>query len=263
MPWVATTAGIGPPGPSPTGDAKVLDDLVRTTGHNHRQVAGDSPLVEAVKVQARVHQSLIWDRQRHVNALRSALREFYPGALAPSAPSLPSRRLLPCWSWRRLPSRVAGAPGAAIRRALVGAGRRRNLQARVVTIQARVVAIQARVRHCGRLATGWSGSCMAVWPTGSLTRSRSPGRPRRRSPDRGSGGAGVQPRKYRPPHGGGAGQQGAASTLPAPVGSLPPTLTPKVANRRQLDAIGRGMSPRRTGHMDRPEARGAGEASGL
>ena len=27
------------------------------------------------------HQSLIWARQRHVNALRSALREFYPGAV--------------------------------------------------------------------------------------------------------------------------------------------------------------------------------------
>ncbi|HWD46533.1 MAG TPA: hypothetical protein VHM23_22975 [Actinomycetota bacterium] len=39
-------------------------------------------MAEAVKVLARAHQSLIWARQRHVNALRSALREFYPGALA-------------------------------------------------------------------------------------------------------------------------------------------------------------------------------------
>ena len=67
---------------SDRGDAKVLADLVRTDRHNHRQVAGDSPLAEAVKVLARAHQSLIWARQRHVNALRSALREFYPGALA-------------------------------------------------------------------------------------------------------------------------------------------------------------------------------------
>jgi len=67
---------------SDRGDAKVLADLVRTDRHNHRQVAGDSPLVEAVKVHARAHQSLIWSRQRHVNALRSALREVYPGALA-------------------------------------------------------------------------------------------------------------------------------------------------------------------------------------
>jgi transposase len=65
---------------SDRGDAKVLADLVRTDRHNHRQVAGDSPLAEAVKVLARAHQNLIWARRRHVNALRSALREFYPGA---------------------------------------------------------------------------------------------------------------------------------------------------------------------------------------
>jgi hypothetical protein len=67
---------------SDRGDAKVLADLVRTDRHNHRPIAGDSSLAEAVKVLARAHQSLIWARQRHVNALRSALREFYPGALA-------------------------------------------------------------------------------------------------------------------------------------------------------------------------------------
>jgi transposase len=65
---------------SDRGDAKLLADLVRTDRHNHRPVAGDTPLVEAVKVLARAHQSLIWTRQRHVNALRNSLREFYPGA---------------------------------------------------------------------------------------------------------------------------------------------------------------------------------------
>ena len=63
------------------GDAKVLADLVRTDRHNHRQVAGDSDLAEAVKVTARAHQNLIWTRQRQLNQLRSALREYYPGAL--------------------------------------------------------------------------------------------------------------------------------------------------------------------------------------
>jgi hypothetical protein len=66
---------------SDPGDAKVLADLVRTDRHNHREVAGDSDLAEAVKVLARGHQSLIWTRQRQTNALRNALREFYPGAL--------------------------------------------------------------------------------------------------------------------------------------------------------------------------------------
>ena len=66
---------------SDPGDAKVLADLVRTDRHNHRPVAGDSDLVEGVKLLARVHQSAIWGRQRQLNALRSALREYYPAAL--------------------------------------------------------------------------------------------------------------------------------------------------------------------------------------
>ena len=66
---------------SDRGDAKVLADLVRTDRHNHRVAAGDSPLLEAVKVLSRAHQGLIWARQRHVNGLRSALQQFYPGAL--------------------------------------------------------------------------------------------------------------------------------------------------------------------------------------
>ena len=45
---------------SDAGDAKLLADLVRTDRHNHRQIAGDSPGAEAIKVLARTHQSLIW-----------------------------------------------------------------------------------------------------------------------------------------------------------------------------------------------------------
>ncbi len=67
---------------SDPGDAKVLATLARTDAHNHRPIAGDSDLAEAVKVLARAHQSLIWTRQRQTNQLRSALREFYPGALS-------------------------------------------------------------------------------------------------------------------------------------------------------------------------------------
>ena len=66
---------------SDPGDAKVLADLARTDAHNHRPVAGDSELGEAVKVLARSHQSMIWTRQRQTNQLRSTLREFYPAAL--------------------------------------------------------------------------------------------------------------------------------------------------------------------------------------
>ena len=66
---------------SDPGDAKVLADLVRTDRQNHRQVAGDSALVNALQVLARAHQNVIWSRQRQVNALRSSLKDYYPGAL--------------------------------------------------------------------------------------------------------------------------------------------------------------------------------------
>ena len=66
---------------SDPGDAKVLADLVRTDRHNHRPVAGDSERVDGLKILARAHQNLIWDRTRHTNRLRNDLREFFPAAL--------------------------------------------------------------------------------------------------------------------------------------------------------------------------------------
>jgi hypothetical protein len=65
---------------SDASDAKLLADLVRTDRHNHRPIAGDSADAEATKVSP-AHKSLIWTRTRHTNALRSALREYYPAAL--------------------------------------------------------------------------------------------------------------------------------------------------------------------------------------
>ena len=66
---------------SDTKDAHVLADMVRTDRHQLRQVAGDSPEAEAVKVLSRAHKTLIWERTRHLLRLRHALREFYPAAL--------------------------------------------------------------------------------------------------------------------------------------------------------------------------------------
>ena len=45
---------------SDPGDAYLLAEIARLDRHNHRPVAGDSDLAEAVKVLARSHQSLIW-----------------------------------------------------------------------------------------------------------------------------------------------------------------------------------------------------------
>ena len=85
---------------SDSGDAKVLADLVRTDRHNHRLVAGDSELAEAIRVLARAHQSTIWSRQRQLNSLRSALRAFYPASLEPSAPTWPQATRWRCCSSR-------------------------------------------------------------------------------------------------------------------------------------------------------------------
>lgn len=66
---------------SDAGDAHALADMVRTDAHQLRSVAGDSALAEGIKVAARAHQNLIWDRQRQMLRLRAALREYFPAAL--------------------------------------------------------------------------------------------------------------------------------------------------------------------------------------
>jgi transposase len=66
---------------SDAADAHALADMVRTERHQLRAVAGDSAEAEAIKVAARAHQTLIWERTRHLLRLRSALREFFPAAL--------------------------------------------------------------------------------------------------------------------------------------------------------------------------------------
>ncbi len=120
---------------SDPGDAKLLADLVRTDRRNHRPVAGDSDLAEAVKVLARGHQNLIWVRNRHTNMLRSALREYYPGALEafsdlahPDALAVLERAPTPAQG--RLLTR------SQIKAALKRGGWQRNLDTRTETIRA-------------------------------------------------------------------------------------------------------------------------------
>jgi Transposase len=59
---------------SDPGDAHVLAEIVRLDRSHHRPVAGDSDGGEAMKLVARSHQTMIWDRTRHVLRLRSAAR---------------------------------------------------------------------------------------------------------------------------------------------------------------------------------------------
>ena len=115
----------------------MLAGLVRTDRHNHRPAAGDSDLAEAVKVLARAHQSMIWSRRRHVSQLRSALREFYPAALA-AFDDLTSGDAVEVLRAARAP-----ALGAALSRAKIAAALPRRRQRR---IDARAGQIQAALR---------------------------------------------------------------------------------------------------------------------
>jgi len=118
---------------SDPGDAKMLADLVRTDRHNHRPVAGDSELAEAVKILARSHQNLIWTRQRQTNALRSTLREFYPAALE-AFDDLAGRDALAVLAKAPTPTLGRKLRTTQVAAALRAAGRRRNLTGRAEEI---------------------------------------------------------------------------------------------------------------------------------
>jgi transposase len=119
---------------SDVGDAKVLADLVRTDRHNHREVASDSEEAEAIKVIARAHQRLIWDRGREANALRSALREFYPGALQAFSKDLVSHETCSILAMAPTPELGKRLTLAKIRRSIAGSGRTRRLDERAAEI---------------------------------------------------------------------------------------------------------------------------------
>jgi transposase len=120
---------------SDASDAKLLADLVRTDRHNHRAIAGDSADAEAIKVLARAHQSLIWSRTRHTNALRSALREYYPAALV-AFDDLTHGDALGVLDRAPTPAQGAHLAPTAIQAALKRGGRQRNIAARAREIRA-------------------------------------------------------------------------------------------------------------------------------
>ena len=120
---------------SDAGDAKLLADLVRTDQHNHRPVAGDSDAVAAVRILARTHQQLIWDRTRQTNRLRSILREYFPAALA-AFPHLAHGDALGVLARAAEPHAAARLTTAHLRAALRRGGRQRSLDQRAGEIQA-------------------------------------------------------------------------------------------------------------------------------
>jgi len=127
---------------SDASDAKLLADLVRTDRHNHRPLAGDSERASAIRVLARAHQGLVWMRQRQANGLRSALRDYFPGALAAFGTDLAAADALAILAIAPTPERARSLSRAKIAAALSRAGRRRNLDQRATEIQAALRAEQ-------------------------------------------------------------------------------------------------------------------------
>ena len=120
---------------SDKGDAHALADMVRTRRHQLRQVAADSDLAEAVKVVARAHQTLIWERTRHTLRLRAALREYFPAALDAYQPlTLTGADTLELLAKAPTPDQAARLTLAQISAALKRA-RRRGIADKAATIQ--------------------------------------------------------------------------------------------------------------------------------
>ncbi len=118
---------------SDPGDAKMLAELVRTDRHNHRRIAGDSALAEGIKVLARAHQNLIWERTRHTNRLRCALREYFPAALA-TFETLADRDTLAVLAKAPTPDAAARLTPGQVRSALRSGGRTRNIDTRAQAV---------------------------------------------------------------------------------------------------------------------------------
>lgn len=108
---------------SDTADAHLLAEIVRLDRAHHRAVAGDSQQAEAIKLVARTHQSLIWDRTRQVLRLRCALRDFFPAALQ-AFPDLDAPDALELLAKAPDPERAARLTRAQITAALRRANRR-------------------------------------------------------------------------------------------------------------------------------------------
>jgi hypothetical protein len=118
----------------------MLTDMVRTDSHQLRVVAGDSPDAGAVKVVARAHKTLIWERTRQVQRLRHQLREYFPAALeafadldAPDALELLAKAPDPARARRLTRAQVS----AALKRA-----RRRDIPAKATAIMAALRSAQ-------------------------------------------------------------------------------------------------------------------------
>jgi transposase len=119
---------------SDSGDAHALADMVRTDSHQLRPAAADSPQAEGIKVLARTHKTMIWDRTREVQRLRHQLRDYFPAALEAFA-DLDAPEALELLARAPEPARAARLTRAQVSAALKRAGRR-NITERATAILA-------------------------------------------------------------------------------------------------------------------------------
>jgi transposase len=143
---------------SDAGDAHVLADMVRTHAHESRPVAGDSARAEAIKVVARTHKTLIWERTRHTQRLRHALRDYFPAALV-TFDDLAATDTLELLAKAPTPAQAARLTTAQISAALKRA-RRKN-----VTEKAAVIQAALRAQHLGQpeiVTTAYAASVQAL-----------------------------------------------------------------------------------------------------
>ncbi len=122
------------------GDAHMLADMVRTDSRQLRPAAGDSPEAEGIKVLARTHKTLIWERTRQVQRLRHQLREYFPAALE-AFEDLDAGDTLELLASAPDPARAARLTRAQVSAALKRA-RRRNIPDKATAILAALRAGQ-------------------------------------------------------------------------------------------------------------------------
>jgi transposase len=143
---------------SDAGDAHVLADMVRTHAHELRPVAGDSARAAAIKVVARTHKTLIWERTRHTQRLRHALRDYFPAALVAFA-DLDAADTLELLAKAPTPAQAARLTSPQISAALKRA-RRRNVAEKAAVIQTAL-----RAEHLGQpevVADAYAASVQAL-----------------------------------------------------------------------------------------------------
>jgi len=138
------------------GDSHMLADMVRTDSHQLRPAAGDSPHAEAIKVVARTHKTLIWERTRHVQRLRHQLREYFPAALE-AFEDLDAPDVLELLGKAPDPARAARLTRAQVSAALKRA-RRRGIKDKTDAILAAL-----RGQHLGQPAAVTAAYAATAW----------------------------------------------------------------------------------------------------